>query len=166
MTYAAGVKMDEIGSSIIADTASFKGECALPDLAGPHSGQTNINGLAVHVQTVFCHAGTARPKEPVGFWRTIAGNDLKGTPVAESALDIKKDIQQFRVDSMDLISSEITEKMVDPVQSLGIVTTGTAVGNSELFPGMGMIKMKCSIFRHCQASYRLLQGQTDRAEHG
>ena len=93
MTYAAGVKMDEIGSSIVADTTSFEGERALPDFAGPHSGQTNINGLTGHVQTVFCHTGTACPKESVGFWRTIAGNDLKGAPVAKATLEIKQDIQ-------------------------------------------------------------------------
>ena len=67
---------------------------------------------------------------------------------------------------MDFIGSEITKKMVDPVQSLGIVTAGTAIGNSELFPGMGMIKIKRSVLGHCQALDRFLQGQTDRTEHG
>ncbi len=165
MPHATGVEMDEIGSSVVSDPASFEGKRALPDLAGWYSGQTNINGLPGHMQAVFCHSGTAGSKKSVGFWRTIAGNDLKGAPVAEGALDIKKDIQQFRVNGVNFIGPEITEKMVYPVQSPGIVTAGTTIGNSEFFPGMSMIKMKCSIFKHCQASGRLLQAQTDHTKH-
>jgi hypothetical protein len=51
--------MNEIGLCVKADTATLQRQGALLNFFRSDAGQSNVNGLADHMQTVLCHAGTS-----------------------------------------------------------------------------------------------------------
>lgn len=55
-SYPAGIQVDKVRLGIETNTAALHSHCALLNFFCQHSSQTDINGLAIHMKTAFCHS--------------------------------------------------------------------------------------------------------------
>lgn len=146
----AGVQVDKVGLRIKADASPLQFQGDLMQSAGIEGGQPDINGLAQHVQAVAGDAIVAVLEHGVGLRRPVSGNDFKKIPGAGGLTEVVKEVEQGGINGMDISGSEILEKIVDPVQGLGEVTTVAKIDQGEFLEGMGVIKRERPFFHACQ----------------
>ena len=130
--------MDKAVLGIIADTATLHCERTLMNLGQTGAGKPNVHRLTLHMQTVACHARMPFSQTPVGFGRTIAGNDLIDSFAAYLFLDCPKDIQQLRINDMHLSGLVVAKKAVDLGQCLAVIRLARRIGDAQLLLSAGM----------------------------
>src|SRR5450830_257286 len=76
-THATDVNMHEVGSRVIADTATAQGNGGTTELIQGNTFNVQINGLSLHVQTPLGYAIGIGCQNGVGRRRTIARNNME-----------------------------------------------------------------------------------------
>lgn len=133
------IEVDEVGSTIIADTATPERDGRVSDGSGRKVGEANIDGLAGQVQAIFCDAAGGLPEHLVRARRAVSAEDVEaGVDIAEVDLDVVKEIEQLRIDRDLIAGAEITEEVIDLMQRAALVAIPDAVGDRNALVGMEM----------------------------
>jgi len=136
-----GIYVDKVGLRIKSDPATLESKGYLVQTSGIERGETDINGLAKHVQAVAGHTMAVSLEHGVGLRRSVPGNHLKivlGSPGGPA--EVMEQVEQARINGMNIAGSEILQEMIDPVQGLGEIAPVAKVDEGKFLKGMGMIK--------------------------
>jgi hypothetical protein len=146
-----GIDVDKVGLRIKSDPATLESQGYPVQTSGIERGETDINGLAKHVQAMAGHTMAISLEHGVGLRRSVPGNHFKkvfGSPGGPA--EVMEQVEQGRINGMNIAGSEILQEVIDPVQGLGEITAIAKVDEGELLEGMGVIKREGSLFHASQ----------------
>lgn len=147
--------MDETGFGIITNSAGMHGHGTLINLRDARTGELDIDGLSFHMEAMARHAAIGTPHALIRPRGAIAGNHLIDALAPHFYLDGPEDVEELRVDDMDLPGLIIAEKAVDLCQGSPVVRLAGGIGESQFLLGTGMNKRKGAfIQRLCTADGR------------
>ena len=105
--------MHEVRSRVVPDASDSGLERGATKLGKRHIGEPDIDGLALHVQAASRHPFAAMPEHLVGRGGTIAGDHLKRTGGPRQTLQAMEQIEQTRVDVVDIAGAKVTQEVID-----------------------------------------------------
>jgi hypothetical protein len=105
--------VNEIGARVVPDAATAKRQRGFPDSGRFCAGQTNVDGLGLHVETLLGDAGSMGPQELVAPRRTISTDDVNFRAGMAGGLgQIRKDIKEPRIEVVNLARAVVTQKPI------------------------------------------------------
>ena len=89
-------------------------------------------------------------------WGTISGYDFNNTSAAGFLPDMKKNIQELRVNGMDIAGTEITQEIIHLFQYFLRVSL-VGIIYMKMFPGVGMVERHGLLCNCCKTFQRIRQ---------
>jgi hypothetical protein len=132
--HSAGIDVNEIRRGVEADTPQLQRSCGASKVIELDARQPDVDRLAVHVQAARRHASNgspARSKLRVGVRRPIPRDDVKGPVGLERAAKLVQQVEQFRVDGLHLVDTEIPQDVIDRFERIRLIDTAAAIRRPE-----------------------------------
>src|SRR4029453_1453900 len=142
--HSAGVGVDEVGSWIKTDSSQTQRESGIAQLNERDVGQTDVDGLALHVEAPGGDPFGSMPKHFVGGGRAVAGNDLIRPGALDERVQTVKQVEQADVDRMDLGGAKVAQQMIDGGQCLCQVLALVEVFDGETLTRLKVIEAQCA----------------------
>ncbi len=135
--------MDEVGATIIADTAAPERDRRVSDVTCRKVGEAHIDGLPGKVQAVFCDAAGGLPEHLIRARRAITAEDLEaGVGIAEVGLDVVKQVEQLRIHRDLVPGPKVSEEVIDLLQGAALVAVSEPIGHRETLVGMQVVEFQ------------------------
>ena len=148
----AGVHVHESGTGVIADAASGESECRVAQSESVDTGNANVDGVRLHVQTVLGNSGGTRAEKCIAPGGAVTADDVDfGVGMADGGSEVRQDVEEARIVVLDFAGAVVAEEMVE--LSLGVreVQVSPAVNDVDPFSGVGVIKAQVMFFRRRDA---------------
>src|ERR1039458_410878 len=111
--------MDEIGIPIVANTPALQAQRGVPHSGGNNSGQPNVNGLRLHVETMDSDARlrAASTQELVALWRAVSTDDIDlAAAIVYRRRQVVEQVKQVRIEMAYISRAAVAEVVVEVVQ--------------------------------------------------
>ena len=132
----ACVDMHEVGPRIIADAATGHMERGVVQPLQRDAGKQYVRRLALDMQAVDGDAAGRPVKPGIGFGGAITADQLKRFAGPELRVQIMDQVEQARIDMMDLIIVMIAHEVVDMVQRVRKILAVLPIDQRSRFIGM------------------------------
>ena len=125
------INMHESGIGIIADAAAAEAERRLPKGICRNPFHSYIDGHALHVQAAPRHTGAGAGKRRIGMRRAVTGDYLKGCSRLDLVRQIVEQVEQARVNGVDLSRAVVAQDVVDGGERVWRVSSILPIINTE-----------------------------------
>ncbi len=158
----AAVHVDEVGARIFPNTTTAAGRCGFEHLTDRARFQSQVNGLAFHVQRIPRNASGAPPQHRVGLRGAIAGQHHVGFVGVQKVVGGGHDVDGSGVDHLHFVGAPVAHEVgdlfdglvdilaVNPVDGVNALTRPSRIHRD--LPDIATASAQAKSIRHCWGS--------------
>jgi len=133
--------VDETGPWIVAHTASAEPQCGIPQRESINPGDTNIDGVCLHVQAAPGDTRRAGAKEFVAPGSSVAADNLNlCRGMTEGRRQIGQNVENARIVVLYLSRAMIAKEMVELLLRFGKESIAAPVDDVDVLTCVGMVE--------------------------
>jgi hypothetical protein len=133
--------MNEGGARVIADPATAEGQRRISKSERIDSGNTNVDGVSLHVLAVFRHSGGARTKEFIAPGSAVAANNIDfRVGMTDGSGQIGKNIEDVWIKVFDVARAVVAQKVIQLRFSVGKIAIAYSIDDINALASVGMIQ--------------------------
>lgn len=125
------IQVNEVRFRVIAHTTPMHGNRCTAYPANVETFDTNIDGAAMHVETVVGYARMLCMQPRIGQWRAVTADDIERPVQAQHLFEIVQLIQQFGVDIVNIARPIVSQQKADFIDSIIQITTFLEIGQTQ-----------------------------------
>jgi hypothetical protein len=112
----AYIHVNETRLGIEADSSTVKGESGIPQSCRRNARHADVDGLALHVQTMRCDAGCGAAEKLVAPRCAVTANDVDlGSGPARSGRQIMQQVENARVQLRHVARAVVPQKLIQAI---------------------------------------------------
>ena len=139
------IHVNEVRAWVKADAAPRQAQRRVAKIQQLHARQADVDGLALHMQTVLCHAGCVRSQKFVRGWRPVTADHLNlSVGCSDGQREVGQQIEQARIEMMDRSRQTIAQETIELDQSLWKVALFPPINQIQMLAGVQMKQAKSS----------------------
>lgn len=152
--------MDKTLARVIADSAVTKRASGLAERMNANVGDGDVNGFALHVETVLGHVPSFPPEQTVVFWRPETGNNVYLIVSTEVFVNPVQVLDHSEIHVECLLGVVAAQNPVEGLDCFLIVfAEGITVRDCQSFAIMGVVEGEFP-FREVLVVFDLCEGRS------